>query len=113
MALALATAWPLAAWASPAGSGQAGGGQQSMMQQHRNMMRQRGMPGSGSPATARRSAWVKSIQSALNRKEHTHLAIDGIIGHQTRSALRKFQKTHGLKPTGHPNKPTVKALLGM
>lgn len=59
--------------------------------------------GTGSP-------WVKSIQAALNRKEHAHLAVDGKMGRETEIALKKFQKTHGLKPTGHPNKATDHAL---
>lgn len=56
------------------------------------------------------SPWVKSIQAALNRKEHAHLAVDGKMGMETRTALEKFQKTHGLKATGKPNKATEHAL---
>lgn len=56
------------------------------------------------------SPWIKSIQAALNRKEHAHLAVDGKMGRETEIALKKFQQTHGLKPTGHPNKATDHAL---
>ncbi len=64
----------------------------------------------GSMAKHGGSPWVKSIQAALNRKEHAHLAVDGKMGIETRTALEKFQKAHGLKPTGRPTKATQQAL---
>lgn len=56
------------------------------------------------PMAGHHIAWVKSIQSALNRKEHAHLAVDGKLGAQTMAALKKFQITHGLPATGRPTK---------
>lgn len=67
-------------------------------------------PTTGSTGKPGGSPWIKSIQAALNRKEHAHLAVDGKMGKETRTALKKFQKSHGLKPTGTPNKATQHAL---
>ncbi len=54
--------------------------------------------------------WVKSLQAALNRREHAHLTVDGIMGPKTRASLKLFQKAHGLKPTGHLDKATEQDL---
>lgn len=54
--------------------------------------------------------WIKSIQASLNRADHAHLAVDGRMDRATRAALERFQKAHGMKPTGRPNAATKKAL---
>ncbi len=55
-------------------------------------------------------AQIKSIQLALNRKDHSHLTVNGKMDRSTRSALERFQRAHGLKSTGQVNPPTLKAL---
>jgi peptidoglycan hydrolase-like protein with peptidoglycan-binding domain len=58
---------------------------------------------------------------ALSRKQVEHMQtalansgqdvdIDGIWGPKTTAALKDFQKSHGLKPTGHLNHKTREAL---
>jgi peptidoglycan hydrolase-like protein with peptidoglycan-binding domain len=54
---------------------------------------------------------VKAIQEALN-KAGAKLKVDGIMGPKTKAALEKFQKKHGLKVTGEPDKETL-AKLGL
>ncbi len=53
---------------------------------------------------------IKALQASLNRAEHAHLAVDGKMDRATQAALKRFQKMHGMKPTGRPNKATKKAL---
>jgi len=55
------------------------------------------------------SAKVKAIQEALNKAGAT-LTVDGHLGKMTREALKSFQSSHGLKPTGHADKKTREAL---
>lgn len=55
------------------------------------------------------SPLVKSIQEALN-KEGAKLKVDGYLGKQTREAIKSFQSSHSLKPTGHADKKTREAL---
>lgn len=43
---------------------------------------------------------VKKAQEALKNKGHDPGSVDGIIGTQTRQAIRAFQKTSGLKESG-------------
>lgn len=52
---------------------------------------------------------VKAMQEALNKAGFKCKA-DGVSGKKTRVALRKFQKSKGLKVTGKPDKATLKAL---
>lgn len=56
-------------------------------------------------------AQVKSIQKALNAKGFK-LKSDGWWSKNMHTALKTFQKKHGLKPTGFPNKKT-RATLGL
>lgn len=55
------------------------------------------------------SAHVKAIQDALD-KSGANLKIDGLMGKNTRAALKKFQSGHGIKATGTADKATLKAL---
>lgn len=105
-AMVLACAAPITAFAQMGGTGSSGSG--SMMGGSSHSTSSKPMMGHAGKTAG--SPWVKSIQAALNRKEHAHLAVDGKMGHATEIALKKFQKTHGLKPTGHPNKATDHAL---
>ncbi|MHB1565843.1 MAG: peptidoglycan-binding domain-containing protein [Acidiferrobacter sp.] len=98
LVLAVACALPMAAFAS-SGSMMPNGSMSSPANRPHN-----------ATMAGHHIAWVKSIQSALNRKEHAHLAVDGKLGAQTMAALKKFQIAHGLPATGRPTKATAKAL---
>lgn len=52
---------------------------------------------------------VAHAQIRLNREGAT-LKVDGAMGPQTVKALKDYQKTHGLKPTGNLDKATSKKL---
>ncbi|WP_297360747.1 peptidoglycan-binding domain-containing protein [Acidiferrobacter sp.] len=116
LGVVLAAALPAAAF------GQVGGTPSSSQTGAASGHSMMGQPGTGAPRTTGAGAMtgsahkpgssprIKSLQSALNRKEHAHLAVDGKMGPETRAALEKFQKAHGLKPTGHPDKATEKDL---
>lgn len=56
----------------------------------------------GSPA-------VKNTQEALNRNG-ADLTVDGKMGKKTISALKSYQKSHGLKATGKLDAKTKSAL---
>ncbi len=106
LAAVFACATPIVAFAQMGGAGSSGSGSMMGGSSHAPSSK----PIMGHTGKTAGSPWVKSIQAALNRKEHAHLAVDGKMGHATEIALKKFQKTHGLKPTGHPNKATDHAL---
>ncbi len=52
---------------------------------------------------------VEAIQTALNGKGAS-LTVDGKSGPKTAAALKAFQKSSGLKPTGRPDPKTLAAL---
>jgi peptidoglycan hydrolase-like protein with peptidoglycan-binding domain len=56
------------------------------------------------------SDYVRWLQASLNRALGLRLAVDGLMGTQTRSALRSFQQRAGLKPDGRPGPLTERAL---
>jgi hypothetical protein len=56
-------------------------------------------------------AYVRRVQSALNRVLGLRLKVDGISGVQTRSAIRSFQKRKGLKESGVLDAGTERALF--
>ncbi|MCC6232749.1 MAG: murein L,D-transpeptidase [Verrucomicrobiales bacterium] len=60
------------------------------------------------PATARDQ--LVAVQSALARRGISCGPIDGVLGSQTRSALRVFQKQEGLPETGMPDAATLRQL---
>jgi peptidoglycan hydrolase-like protein with peptidoglycan-binding domain len=70
-------------------------------------------PGAAAPTKAThasaRSARVEQLQNALNSNGAT-LTVDGKMGSKTKAALMDFQKAHGLKVTGRPDKETRDAL---
>ena len=55
--------------------------------------------------------YIRWVQNALNRIMNTRLPVDGIMGFETRNALRRFQQQAGLLPTGFVGPPTEKALV--
>jgi hypothetical protein len=61
------------------------------------------------PVTAA-SEYVRWVQSALNRVLGLRLPVDGVMGPETRSAIRSFQKRHGLATDGIVGPDTEEAL---
>lgn len=53
---------------------------------------------------------VKEVQRALDSRGFEVGSVDGIWGSQTRSALKKFQSSNGLRATGELNDETYNAL---
>jgi hypothetical protein len=53
---------------------------------------------------------VSQVQSALAREGYYRGAIDGSFGQATRSALRRYQRDHGLDVTGQIDRPVIEAL---
>lgn len=60
-------------------------------------------------SAAQHRAWLMKVQKALNHSG-AHLKADGMWGPKTMMAIRSFQKSHGLKATGHLNKATLTKL---
>ncbi len=53
---------------------------------------------------------IVAIQLALDRRGLSCGSIDGIVGSQTRAAVREFQRLEGLPTTGEPDVATVERL---
>jgi peptidoglycan hydrolase-like protein with peptidoglycan-binding domain len=75
-------------------------------------------PMKGKAMTAKQRAWamhhrmwLMKVQKALD-KAGAHLKVDGYWGPKTMAAVRAFQKSHGLKATGHLDHATL-AKLGL
>lgn len=66
-------------------------------------------PTTGAKTHATRTERVERLQSALNANG-AKLTVDGKMGPKTHAALMDFQKAHGLKATGKPDKDTIAAL---
>jgi hypothetical protein len=66
-------------------------------------------PGTGQPPA---SDFIKGLQRALKRAGYDPGATDGKMGPTTRRALQRFQRAHGLPPTGEADIPTLTQLLG-
>jgi peptidoglycan hydrolase-like protein with peptidoglycan-binding domain len=72
-----------------------------------------GLVGRAPPAERRlRRSEVMELQSALNRLGYGAGTPDGMIGMQTRQALRDFQRDRGLVPDAYPGPATIAALRG-
>ena len=54
-------------------------------------------------------ARVEAIQTALNNNGEK-VSVDGLLGRQTRGAIKDFQQKHGLKATGHADQATLEQL---
>lgn len=57
-----------------------------------------------------RDAQIVQVQRLLQQENFYAGAIDGILGPQTRQALRQYQAKHGLPETGDLDEPTRQAL---
>jgi hypothetical protein len=55
--------------------------------------------------------YVRWVQLSLNRLLGLRLRVDGIMGPQTRSAVRSFQQKYGLRPDGIVGPQTKRALM--
>jgi peptidoglycan hydrolase-like protein with peptidoglycan-binding domain len=55
--------------------------------------------------------YIRWVQSSLNQLLGTRLAVDGVSGPQTRSAIRSFQQRHGLAVDGVVGARTEAALI--
>jgi len=53
---------------------------------------------------------TQAVQSALARRGYYRGAIDGVLGPETRNAIRTFQAQRGLAVTGQINKNLIRAL---
>ncbi len=54
----------------------------------------------------------KEMQRRLRRKGYKLEKIDGLVGPNTRKAIRAFQQSIGVKPDGNPSKTLLKQLKG-
>jgi rare lipoprotein A len=70
--------------------------------------------GQGEPPAAQASALtedqIKQAQEALKTEGFHPGAVDGVVGRQTREALRAYQTREGLPPTGVLDEPTLSRL---
>lgn len=55
--------------------------------------------------------YLRWVQQSLNRVLGVRLAVDGVMGRQTRSAIRSFQQQRGLTVDGIPGSRTERALI--
>ena len=62
---------------------------------------------SGTPVLAQPRAYVEEMQKALKEQGHDPGEIDGVIGPKTVSALKSYQRQHGLEETGRPDDATL------
>jgi murein L,D-transpeptidase YcbB/YkuD len=53
---------------------------------------------------------IKKAQEALKNKGHNPGSVDGVMGQQTRQAIRAFQKANGLKESGILDAETAEKL---
>jgi peptidoglycan hydrolase-like protein with peptidoglycan-binding domain len=53
---------------------------------------------------------VRQVQQALQSKGHSTGPIDGILGPNTESALREFQRAQGISVTGRADQQTLASL---
>src|SRR5688572_21453405 len=56
------------------------------------------------------SATVREVQATLNQRSNARLGVDGTMGPRTQAAVREFQRSQRLEPTGQLNRQTLIAL---
>src|SRR5688572_12608582 len=56
------------------------------------------------------SATVREVQTTLNQRHNARLGVDGKMGPRTQAAVREFQRSQRLEPTGQLNRQTLIAL---
>ena len=82
------------------------------MQQPSENRDQTAMGGNSTSASEMKSQDVKEVQESLKQGGHDPGPINGVLGTQTQAALRSFQQSSGLQPTGQLDQETV-AQLGI
>jgi len=63
------------------------------------------------PRDTQSSEYIRWVQNKLNQLMDLNLPVDGVMGVETRSAIRSFQKQHGLPMDGIVGPPTEAALI--
>lgn len=63
------------------------------------------------PVVSGVSEMVRQIQSGLSNIAYADIAVDGVAGDQTKSAIRAFEKHYRLPVTGEPNQAVLDKLL--
>jgi hypothetical protein len=58
----------------------------------------------------RLSSNTRALQAALARRGYYHGSVDGLLGPETRSAIRSFQANQGLPVTGQVDSRLIRAL---
>jgi peptidoglycan hydrolase-like protein with peptidoglycan-binding domain len=56
------------------------------------------------------SSQIKEMQKLLSEKGYNPGAADGVMGSQTKDALKNFQQSQGIAATGEPDEETLRAL---
>lgn len=82
----------------------------SSPQQPATMQKQTGLNQEASRGSEMSPDKVKKVQEALKEKGHDPGPIDGILGPQTREALKAFQMANDLKATGQLDEETASKL---
>ncbi len=67
------------------------------------------MPSPPTASAAQSRSTVSVLQEALNKQGFV-VKVDGVLGGETRSAIRRFQSQHHLPVTGEPDKSTLDKL---
>jgi len=67
------------------------------------------MPLAGAAAAALSRSTVLLLQESLNKQGAT-IKVDGVLGDETRAAIRQFQSQHHLPVTGEPDQATLDKL---
>ncbi len=84
--------------------------QQAEKQQSQQTIGQNQQQGRQNGSQQLNSDQVRKLQQALKDKGYNPGQVDGIIGSQTRQALRQFQQSQGIASTGKVNPKTLQAL---
>jgi len=53
---------------------------------------------------------ITKVQEALKNEGYTISSVDGVMGPETRSALKKYQSENGLEESGRLNEKTISAM---
>ncbi len=69
-----------------------------------------GAPKLPRPPKAKQDTDMVQVQQALKEKGYDPGPVDGILGPSTKAALRAFQKSGGLEPSGQLDRGTVEKL---
>ncbi|MBL8688140.1 MAG: peptidoglycan-binding protein [Rhodospirillaceae bacterium] len=67
------------------------------------------MPSAPAASTVLPRSTVLSLQEALS-KQGAVIKVDGVLGNETRAAIRQFQSQHHLPVTGEPDRATLDKL---